>query len=168
MNIEEIQDRDKWDNFIKSHKEANFLQSYDFYEFHKSRGKTIIRRAIVDNNQICAAYAGVVETAKRGKHLAIAGGPILDWKKTKEVRKIFDDIKNVGKQYGCAFARIRPQLPLSDKSLKLMQELGLKKAPMYLSVEYAGIGSRENRCGNFGWSFARISEKIEKSRKSRY
>lgn len=140
MNIEEIQDRNKWDDFIKSHKEANFLQSYDFYEFHKSRDKTIVRRAIVDdNNQICAAYAGVVETAKRGKHLAIAGGPILDWEKTKEVRKIFDDIKNVGKKYGCAFARIRPQLPLSDKSLKLMQELGLKKAPMYLSVEYAGI-----------------------------
>ena len=35
--------------------------------------------------------------------------------------------------------RIRPQLELSDQSLRLMAELKLKKAPMYLSVEYAGV-----------------------------
>jgi len=140
MKIITVEERTKWDNFITGHTEANFLQSWDFYEFHKNRGNKITRRAVVDEKgEIIAAYAGVVETAKRGKHLAIAGGPILDWKNTKVVKAIFEDIKAMGEELGCIFVRVRPQLELSQKSLDLMKKLGLKKAPMYLSVEYAGI-----------------------------
>ena len=50
-----------------------------------------------------------------------------------------EDIREQGRTHGCAFVRVRPQLELSDGSLKLMSELGLKRAPMYLSVEFAGI-----------------------------
>lgn len=140
MKIVEIESQAKWDGFITSHPEANFLQSWDFYEFHKSRGKKVVRRAAVnDSDEIVATYAGVVETAKRGTYMAIAGGPIMDFTDKKLVREIFADIRKMGKETGCAFVRVRPQLPLSDKSLELMRELGLKKAPMYLSVEYAGI-----------------------------
>ncbi|MBR3254402.1 peptidoglycan bridge formation glycyltransferase FemA/FemB family protein [Candidatus Saccharibacteria bacterium] len=140
MKIIDITDREKWDSFIKSHPESNFLQSWDFYEFHKSRGKKVVRRAAVDDkNKIIAAYAGVVETAKRGTYLAIAGGPIMDFTKTAVVKEIFADIKEIGKREKCVFVRVRPQLELSEKSLNLMKNLGLKKAPMYLSVEYAGI-----------------------------
>ena len=71
--------------------------------------------------------------------MAIAGGPIVDWSKRMVVNRIFDDIKEQGRHYNCAFVRVRPQLELSKKSLDLMQKLGLKRAPMYLSVEYAGI-----------------------------
>ena len=140
MRIIDIEERDKWDGFVSSHTEANFLQSWDFYEFHKSRGNKIVRRAVVnDKDEIVASYAGVVETAKRGKHLAVAGGPILDWKNQKLVQMVFDDIKAKGKALDCVFVRVRPQLELSDKSLALMKKLGLKKAPMYLSVEFAGV-----------------------------
>ena len=131
--------RDDWDEFVKSHAEANFLQSWDFYEFHISRGKKVVRRLVYDGEQIVGAYAGVVETAKRGRYMAIAGGPILDWKNRKLVRAVFDDIREQGKKTACVFVRVRPQLELSDSSLKLMAELGLKRAPMYLSVEFAGV-----------------------------
>lgn len=131
--------RDEWDEFVKSHPESNFLQSWDFYEFHLKRGKKIVRRLAYDGDKIVGAYAGVVETAKRGKYMAIAGGPILDWANKKLVCEVFDDIRRQGSDAGCVFVRVRPQLELSDKSLKLMAELGLKKAPMYLSVEFAGV-----------------------------
>ena len=124
---------------MKSHAEANFLQSWDFYEFHISRGKKVVRRLAYDGEKIVGAYAGVVETAKRGRYMAIAGGPILNWKNRKLVQAIFDDIREQGKKAGCVFVRVRPQLELSDSSLKLMTELGLKRAPMYLSVEFAGV-----------------------------
>ena len=140
MKIVNAENREKWDKFITSFEDTNFLQSWDFYEFHASRGKKIVRRIAVDDHEnIVAAYAGVVETAKRGTYMAIAGGPIVNWKKKSEVRAIFEDIKEQGKANHCVFVRVRPQLQLSDNSLKLMQELGLKRAPMYLSVEYAGI-----------------------------
>ena len=140
MKIIDIESQSEWDSFITGHKEANFLQSWDFYEFHKKRGKKVVRRGVVnEKNQLVAAYAGVVETAKRGKHLAIAGGPILDWQDKKLIKSVFEDIKKQGIEHQCVFVRIRPQLELSNQSLKIMQNLGLKKAPMYLSVEYAGI-----------------------------
>ena len=60
MRIVEIESQAKWDGFITSHPEANFLQSWDFYEFHKARGKKVVRRAAVnDKDEIVAAYAVV-------------------------------------------------------------------------------------------------------------
>ena len=157
MNIVDATDREEWDDFIKSHREANFLQSWDFYEFHKKRGKRII-----------GAYAGVVETAKRGTYMAIAGGPIVDWSKRMVVNRIFDDIKEQGRRYNCAFVRVRPQLELSKKSLDLMQKLGLKRAPMYLSVEYAGIldltKSEEEILVGASQGFRRKLRKAEKNK----
>ena len=140
MIIKDATSKSAWDKFVTSHPEANFLQSWDFYEFYKSRGNEIVRRiAVDDKDKIIATYAGVVEHAKRGRHLAIAGGPILDWSDKKLVKAIFQDIAEQGKDEKCVFARVRPQLELSDKSQKLFKDLGLKKAPMYLSVEFAGV-----------------------------
>ena len=168
MKIIDIDSREQWDAFITSHPEANFLQSWDFYEFHKNRGNVVVRRAAVDDDgAIFGAYAGVVETAKRGKHLAIAGGPILDWGDTKLVHEIFADIRQAGQKAGCAFVRVRPQLPLSSDSMKLMRELGLRRAPMYLSVEYAGIldltKSKEEILMGASQGFRRKLRKAEKA-----
>lgn len=138
--IVDAKDRSEWDKFVTAHPEANFLQSWDFYEFYLSRGNQVVRRVVRDDKgKIIAAYAGVVEDAKRGRYLAIAGGPILDWQNRVLVEAIFADIKAEGEKHNCVFARVRPQLELSDDSLNLMQELGLVRAPMYLSVEYAGV-----------------------------
>ena len=141
MKIKTIEDQKTWDTFITSHEEANFLQSWDFYEFHKSRGNEIVRRAAVDKSgKILGAYAGVVENAKRGRHLAIAGGPILDWSDASLAKALIADIKTEAKKLNCVFARIRPQLELSAESTGLFEEtLKARKAPMYLSVEYAGV-----------------------------
>ena len=139
MKLIDVENKAQWDEFVKSHEEANFLQSWDFYEFHKSRGKKVVRRAAMEDEKIVGVYAGVVETAKRGRYMAIAGGPIIDWKDRKLVDAVFDDIREQGLKLGCVFVRVRPQLELSNKSLKLMNDLGLKRAPMYLSVEFAGV-----------------------------
>lgn len=139
MKLVDAENRKEWDDFVTSHPEANFLQSWDFYEFYKSRGNQIVRRVVWDNNEIVAAYAGVIENAKRGRYLAIAGGPILDWGRRELVDAVFADMRSEGNKHKCVFVRVRPQLELSPQSLNLMQELGLRRAPMYLSVEFAGV-----------------------------
>ena len=139
MNLTDATSREEWDKFVTSRPESNFLQSWDFYEFHKMRGKKVVRKLVFDNDIIIGAWAGVVETAKRGTYMAIAGGPLIDFNDQKLVKLVFDDIKSEGLKAGCVFVRVRPQLELSNDSLKLMADLGLKRAPMYLSVEYAGI-----------------------------
>lgn len=136
----DITDKKKWDDFVTARPEANFLQSWDFYEFHRNRGKQILRRALTDDKgKILAVYAGVVETAKRGKYLAIAGGPLMDYHDSKIVSSVFKDIKEQGNRLSCVFVRVRPQEAMSDNILQVLSSQGLKKAPMYLSVEFAGI-----------------------------
>ncbi len=140
FELKTAKNRAKWDEFVTSHPEANFLQSWDFYEFHQNRGNDVVRRIAVDaEGNIIAAYAGVVEAAKRGRHLAIAGGPILDWGNLELVEAVFQDMRKQGKQENCVFVRVRPQLERSESSLKLMRQLGARPAPMYLSVEFAGV-----------------------------
>lgn len=151
IRIIDAKSRSEWDDFVASHKEANFLQSWDFYEFYKSRGNEVVRRLAVEDvydtsdqkvprtRKVVAAYAGVVEHAKRGRHLAIAGGPILDWGKLDLVEQVFQDMREQGKRENCVFVRVRPQLVWSPESETLMTRLGAVRAPMYLSVEFAGV-----------------------------
>lgn len=137
--ITDAEDREEWDKFVTSHPEANFLQSRDFYEFYLSRGNQVVRRLLKNDGEIIGCYAGVIENAKRGRYLAIAGGPLLDWEDRSAVNLLFQDMKAQGKKHKCAFVRVRPQLELSEFGMQLMQDLGLRRAPMALSVEFAGI-----------------------------
>lgn len=159
--------REQWDGFVSARPEANFLQSWDFYEFHIARGKKVVRRLICDSDKIIGAYAGVVETAKRGTYMAIAGGPLIDWDNSKVVKAVFEDIRAEGLKHKCVFVRVRPQLELSEKSLKIMASHGLVKAPMYLSVEYAGIldlhKSEEEILAGASQGFRRKLRKAEKN-----
>lgn len=140
MQIIDSLDQKQWDEFITSHEESNFLHSWAWGEFHKSRDKVLVRRIAIDEDgSTIAAYEGVVETARRGKYLAIAGGPILDWGNKDVITNLFNDIAEQGKSNGCVFVRIRPQLEESKESEKLFADLGMKPAPMYLSVEFAGV-----------------------------
>ena len=139
LELKDATKKSEWDKFVTSHQESNFLQSWDFYEFHKNRGEEIVRRIAIKDGKIVGAYAGEVEHAKRGRHMAIAGGPILDWDDKKLVEAIFNDIKKQGEKLNCVFVRVRPQCENTDKNAAIFHENGLKKAPMYLSVEYAGV-----------------------------
>lgn len=167
MNIVEAEDKKIWDEFVKSQPEANFLQSWDFYEFHKARGKKVVRRLILEGETIIGCYAGVVETAKRGTYLAIAGGPLIDWDKSSVVKATMNDIREQGIASDCVFVRIRPQLAESERALSLMKKYGLVRAPMYLSVEYAGVldlkKSPEEILAGASQGFRRKLRKAEKN-----
>ena len=143
--VKTVEKQTEWDKFVTAHQDANFLQSWDFYEFYQSRGFDIVRRGIYDeNNQLVGVYAGEVEPAKRGRHLAVAGGPIFDWTNQEVKSLIFDDMKLQAKKLKCTFVRVRPQLQNTPENAKTFQQLGFRKAPMYLSVEFAGVLNLEN------------------------
>ena len=139
IEIKDATDKKAWDKFVTSHPESNFLQSWDFYEFHKNRGEEIVRRIAEKDGKVVAAYAGEVEHAKRGRHMAVAGGPILDWSDRAVVKAVFKDMKEQGEKLKCVFVRVRPQCENTEKHEKIFRDNKFKKAPMYLSVEYAGV-----------------------------
>lgn len=139
MRVEDITDKQQWDDFVTSHPEANFLHSWQWGEFHIARGKKVIRRGVFSDGKLIGVYEGEVETAKRGRHISIAGGPIVDWQNKEAIKALVNDMKLQGKENGCIFVRVRPQLTESVDSLSSFKDLGFKKAPMYLSVELAGV-----------------------------
>lgn len=168
MKIKDITEQKKWDKFVTRRKEANFLQSWDFYEFHQSRGKKVVRRgAFNDSGKLVAVYAGVVETARRGTYLAIAGGPLMDFSDSALVREIFLDIRAQGQKHNCVFVRVRPQETWSDEMAQLLKQQGLAPAPMYLSVEYAGVldltNSEEEILAGASQGFRRKLRKAKKA-----
>ena len=143
--VKTVKNQTEWDEFVAAHPDANFLQSWDFYEFYFSRGFDIVRRGIYDeNDQLVGVYAGEVEPAKRGRHLAVAGGPIFNWTNQEIKNLIFSDMKQQAKKLKCTFVRVRPQLQNTPENAKIFQQLGFRKAPMYLSVEFAGVLNLEN------------------------
>ena len=143
--VKTVENQTEWDEFVTAHPDANFLQSWDFYEFYFSRGFDIVRRGVYDeNDQLVGVYAGEVEPAKRGRHLAVAGGPIFDWTNQEVKNLIFSDMRQQAKKLKCTFVRVRPQLQNTPENAKIFQQLGFRKAPMYLSVEFAGVLNLEN------------------------
>ncbi len=137
--IKNVVDKDKWEAFTANQPEANFLQSWQWGEFHKSRGKSVIRRGVYKDKQLVGVYVGQVEDARRGKRLEIAGGPIINWEDGHLVEAVTADIKEQAGKHNAVFARIRPQLPQTEEALSNFKKHGFKKAPMYLSVELAGV-----------------------------
>lgn len=139
IHIKTIEDATVWDTFVTAHPEANFLQSWQWGEFQLSRNRAVVRRGVFDDETLIGVYTGHIEKAKRGHHMQIAGGPIIDWKNQSAVQALFTDIKQQAKKLQCVYVRIRPQKEESTEFLSELKALGLQPAPIYLSVELAGI-----------------------------
>ena len=124
-----------WNDIVKKHKEANFLQSPDFGKMNELLGDKVI---CDDFNGLGWALM-IVRNAKRGRYLEISCGPLANWDKKEDLKAIFSKIAEIGKKEKCVFIRIRPQLLKTDENLKILSDLGFKKAPMHLAAEHTVI-----------------------------
>lgn len=130
-----ITDKKVWEEFLSQHPEANFLQSWNWGQFHETLNHKIYRSGFLEEDTLVGVMLSVVENAKRGKYLTVPGGPIIDWKNKKLVTQFTEEIKKIAKEEGCVFIRVRPQLKSDDFSKNLFKELGFKNAPMHLHAE---------------------------------
>ena len=105
VEIRTVEKADEWNQFVSSRPEANFLQAWQWGDFHQARGKKIVRRGVYKKDKLVAVYTGVVETARRGTHLAIAGGPLVDWHDKELVDALVADMRKQGLALGCVFVR---------------------------------------------------------------
>lgn len=139
ITIKSIDDKKEWEGFLDQHKEANFLQSWHWGEFHKRLGKEIDRSGFYKDKKLVGVMLSVVENAKRGRYLTVPGGPIIDWEDKEVVEEAFAQMKQVAKNNSCVFVRIRPQLISSPEAEKLFRKYGCKDSPMHLHAELSNI-----------------------------
>jgi lipid II:glycine glycyltransferase (peptidoglycan interpeptide bridge formation enzyme) len=126
---------DLWEDFMSLHSEANFLHSWYWGEFHKRINHKVERRTFFRGDKIIGLTQMVVEPARRGRHIVIAGGPILDWDDKALVKTWVKTVKQVAKDNNCIFVRVRPQLLETQENIKLFKSLGFKKSPMHVTAD---------------------------------
>lgn len=135
ITVEEITSKSEWENFIMTRKEANFLQSFNWGEFHKASGNKVHRIGFFENKKIVGMVLCIVEKAKRATYLTIPGGPLINWESKNQINLFRKIIEEIAKKDGCSFIRVRPQILENEKNSKLFESLGFKKAVMHLHAE---------------------------------
>lgn len=142
MDKKTIDNKREWEEFIAKHPESNFLHSWYWGEFQEKIGRKVIRTGFYlpagrqgSNNKLIGTMLSIVESAKRAKYLVVPGGPIIDWDSKELVKTFAIELRILGKEQGCVFARVRPQLEDGDFSRNIFSKLGFRDGPMYLHAE---------------------------------
>ena len=130
-----INEKEVWEKFLKNLPEENFLQSWNWGEFQKSLGKKIFRLGFYQEQQLEGIALLVKETAKRGEYLTCAGGPLLDWQRSRLVDNFVETIKEIAEAERVWFIRIRPQLLKTSENRSLFTSYDFINAPMHMHAE---------------------------------
>jgi lipid II:glycine glycyltransferase (peptidoglycan interpeptide bridge formation enzyme) len=135
ISAKTITQKDDWENFIALHPEANFLHSWYWGDFHLRLGHRIERLGFYDDTRLVGVLLAIVEPAKRGRHIVIAGGPILDWSRVELIQLLVQELRRIAQQHRCLFVRVRPQLIDSPDVRRLFKNLGFITSPMHVTAD---------------------------------
>ena len=135
IKVVEIDKKDLWEKFARSYKQANFLHSWNWGQFHQNLGKTIKRVGFYKGQKLAGVMLCIKEKAKRASYLTVPGGPLIDWTDNNQINAFKDTAENIARKEKCSFVRVRPQILENEKNDKLFKKLGFKNAPMHLHAE---------------------------------
>lgn len=124
-----------WEEAITLFTQANFLQSWNWGVFQEALGKTVVRFFIVEEDTVVGLAQCVLEEAKRGTYLTIAGGPLFDWSNKKLMKYCFSELRAVARAEGADFIRFRPQELESQQVRKQVHRFGAVEAQMHLTAD---------------------------------
>src|SRR4030067_3689984 len=124
IRIVPVSDKTVWESFLAKRPEANFLQSWQWGQFHRNLGKSVDNLGFYEGNKLAGVLLTVVEPARRGRYLSVAGQPILDFTEKSLVSAFADGVRESGNRYACAFVRVRPQVPDDGFFRSLFSGLG--------------------------------------------
>jgi len=144
MEIKEIKEKEKWENFLLKIEEKTFLQSFNWGEFQKMLGNKIWRLAIFEKSELVALAQVVKIKARRGKFLFVPHGPLVlslknedksKFKKKEILESLLKELKAIAGREKVSFIRIAPIWQRSDELKKIFKDLGLIEAPLHIHPE---------------------------------
>lgn len=135
VTIKPIEDKQIWEAFIATHPEANFLHSWQWGEFHAHLDHPVVRRGFYEGETLIGVLLAIVEPARRGRHMVVPGGPIIDWHNHALVKAWAEEVQGVARQQQCIFVRVRPQLFDTAANQSLFRRLGFRPAPMHVTAD---------------------------------
>lgn len=133
--LNHIENEKEWEDFLINQKEANFLHSWYWGEFHKLLGNKIYRIGFYQHEKLVGVMLTIVENAKRGRYLTVPAGPLFDWRDSNLLQAFIEEAKRLAKLEKCVFIRVRPQLELNEFSKHIFTQYGFVDAPTHLHAE---------------------------------
>lgn len=136
LKFELLEDRQKWDDFVKSFSPSNILQSWEWGQFQLSLGRKIWRIAAVENDQIKAVALAQLVPTKLRTHIYVSNGPVFDPDHSKEILpQLIGYLKALGIQEKVKFVRMDPLLQSTKENRIMLKEMGLKKSATHTQAE---------------------------------
>lgn len=135
VQVKEVDDKKIWEKFVQNFAGANFLQSWNWGEFHQVLGHQISRVGFFQAEKLVGVMQAIVEKGKRATYLTVPGGPLINWEED-EVKGVFlEAIKRMAGEYKCSFVRVRPQMKNNETNNKMFIKFGFVMAPMHLHAQ---------------------------------
>ncbi|MBI2009638.1 MAG: peptidoglycan bridge formation glycyltransferase FemA/FemB family protein [Candidatus Chisholmbacteria bacterium] len=135
IEVKEITVKDEWEQAVSRFPEANFLQSWNWGQFHQNLDQSVHRLGYFKGDTLQGVMLAIVERAKRATYLTVPGGPLLDWHDKDVVNSWKETIINLAQDHRASFIRVRPQLLDTPENASLFKSLGFRSSPMHLHAE---------------------------------
>jgi len=141
MQVQEINKKEVWEDFLLERGEKTFLSSWNWGEFNRMMGNRIWRLGVFDRNKLVGLALVSKIIAKRGIFLLIQHGP--SFAKAMEdsagYRKelfefFFQELKKIGKEEGASFIRMNPLWESNQENQDILKSFGFREAPMHANA----------------------------------
>lgn len=136
LKIQEIQNKEIWENFLLVCEEKTFLSSWNWGEFQEMMGNKIWRLGVFDKKEPVGLALMSKIRAKRGTFLLIQHGPVIGpGEKKKDLFQTFlEELKKIGKKERATFIRINPLWERNKENQGFLNSLGFREAPMHANA----------------------------------
>lgn len=139
MKLQEIINKDEWENFISLCADKTFLQSWNWGDYATENAQKVWRLGIYGQEGLIAVCLVIRVSAKRGTFLSIPHGPVilgsLQVKDKVEILQIIlQYLLNIAKEENASFIRVSPLFERTEENENIFWELGFRNAPMHASA----------------------------------
>lgn len=141
LTVKYIDQQAEWDEIVRTVAPHSFLQSWNWGEFHKKTGHTVVRVGMFYDARCVIAAQLIVVRAKRGSFLLCPHGPLfIDLAQTKPaLESLLSELKILAKSHHCGFIRICPLDKKSEENHALYANLGFRDAPTHVHPELTWV-----------------------------
>lgn len=134
-----IEHSQEWEQFVLSQKFTVFLQSFNYTDFLRNMNEPFWIVGLYDDNKLIGGSLISGVNARRGRHLVLPYGPIVNFSNEKQLQIFFDFVKGLALRNNYSFIRFSPFNEDNKEYRSSLERIGAKKAPIHILAEHTWI-----------------------------
>ncbi len=139
MHIQEINDKNIWNDFLLALTPNTFLQSWEWKQVQEQDGEDVHTLGFYEQENLVAVALLITVHAKRGVHYLCPHGPIVS--DAKRMDNVLQQLVSYcrTKSDGAVALRIAPLVEHTSENQQLFSNLGFKLSPMHVHAELTWV-----------------------------